>query len=116
MTTLSEQELEAMDSDRRRCVQEIEGKKIEGPALLLLIHGVHTSGFQAGLAHNRARVEEHQTAKELLTALRPFAALWLDAYDRKPDNHPVWGSGENVITVGDVKAARTAIARARGEG
>lgn len=56
-------------------------------------------------------------APDLLEALRPFAALDLrpDGFDKSDDSQPVYARDNSVITVGDVRRAVAAIAKATGE-
>lgn len=42
-------------------------------------------------------------------ALAPFAALYDECLDDKPDDCPLWGLNNNAITVGDVRAAIKAL-------
>lgn len=53
-------------------------------------------------------------APELLDALRPFAALLAEHHDDLPDDRPIFGINDAVITAGDLRRARAAIAKATG--
>lgn len=51
-------------------------------------------------------------APELIEALRPFSALLAEHHDDLPDNRPIFGINGAVITAGDLRRARAAIAKA----
>lgn len=52
---------------------------------------------------------------ELLDALRPFSKLLQEHHSRLPDSQPIYGVGDSLITVGDMRRARAAIDAARGD-
>lgn len=52
---------------------------------------------------------------ELLEALKPFAALLSDNHKNNNNDHPVFGINGAIISVGDLRLAVTAIAKAEGE-
>lgn len=53
---------------------------------------------------------------ELIEAIKPLAAIDLrpDGFDKRDDSQPVYARGNTVITVGDVRRASAALARAKG--
>lgn len=53
-------------------------------------------------------------APDLLAALRPFANLWRPAMADQPDEKPIYSLDDMVITVGDVRRARAALASVEG--
>lgn len=54
------------------------------------------------------------SAPELLDALKPFANLLKDHHDHLPDDQPIYGINDSTITVGDLRRAVDAIAKATG--
>jgi hypothetical protein len=56
-------------------------------------------------------------APDLLEALRPFAELDMrpDGFDKRDDSQPIYARDNSVITVGDVRRAVAAIAKATQE-
>lgn len=53
---------------------------------------------------------------DLLAALHPFAALYSKRFDDLGDDVPLYQHGDALITVGDVRRAKDAVAGARGGG
>lgn len=50
--------------------------------------------------------------KQLLDALNPFANLLKEHHDRLPDTQPIYGIGDSLITVGDMRRASAILAAA----
>lgn len=68
--------------------------------------------LEYGTETNRLRAH----APELLDALEPLANLELSAtLLDKPDNYPLYGLNDSIITVGDVRQARAVIALSKGQ-
>lgn len=67
-----------------------------------------------GFPPNEADARLIAAAPELLEALLPFSALDLrpDGFDKRDDSQPVYARENSVITVGDVRRAVAAIAKA----
>lgn len=66
-------------------------------------------------AENIANAHLISAAPELAEALEPFVALLQDHHEAMPDAQPMFGINDALILVGDVRRARTALAKARGE-
>lgn len=72
-------------------------------------------------ADTRARAKAGENARliaaapELLEALRPFAALLAEHHDALPNDRPVFGINDAVITAGDLRRASAAITKATGD-
>lgn len=66
------------------------------------------------LSENEANARLIAAAPELLEALRHFAALLAEHHDDLPDDRPIFGINDAVITAGDLRRARAAIAKATG--
>lgn len=56
-----------------------------------------------------------KSARGLMEALEPFAALLQPHHANLPDDRPIYENGEAVVTVGDLRAARAALRKAKGE-
>lgn len=54
-------------------------------------------------------------APELLDAVTPFSRLLKEHHQRLSDDQPIYGVGESLITVGDLRRAVNAIAKATGK-
>lgn len=100
---LTKQHQDVMDTARAELLGKFNEADLD-MSKLLIINGAHTAGFIAGLEHQQA------ANAALVEALRPFAALWLEVFCRMSDDVPIAGVGDTVITVGDVKIARAAVA------
>ena len=61
-------------------------------------------------------IEARAAVAELIEAIKPLAAIDLrpDGFDKRDDSQPVYARGNTVITVGDVRRASAALARAQG--
>lgn len=81
------------------------------------IADAETAQQTIGWAYKPADARLIAAAPELLEALRPFAELDLrpDGFDQRDDSQPIYARDNSVITVGDVRRARAAIAKATGE-
>ena len=52
---------------------------------------------------------------EMFDALAPLANLYIAHLEHRPDDYPIYGSNNTIITVGDVRKARSTILRAQGK-
>jgi|GEM_PF-4757063 len=68
------------------------------------------NGRDAGEAEYYARL--FVAAPDLLAALKPFAELDIEHAHDKRDDEPMYGVGDTLITFGDIRRARAAIAKA----
>src|SRR5690606_9747755 len=89
-------------------------------AVLEAVDGILNSPVavrRAELVRQQAAIREARAAVvELIEAIKPLAAIDLrpDGFDKRDDSQPVYARGDTVITVGDVRRASAAIARAQG--
>lgn len=73
----------------------------------------HRDTLQGSLARQmQAFLDEQSKVKVLTGALEPFSRLLQEHHDRLPDSQPVYGIGDALITIGDL---RKALATVKGE-
>lgn len=73
-------------------------------------HGAHIAVSCAKMLDEQA-AQLKRERDELAAALRAFAALDISPLSNKPDDYPVFGMNDSKIAVGDVRAARAALAK-----
>jgi hypothetical protein len=76
-------------------------------------NGAYADAWEVGLD---GIAEVRAAVAELIEAIKPLAAIDLrpDGFDKRDDSQPVYARGNTVITVGDVRRASAALARAQG--
>lgn len=71
----------------------------------------HSFHFPGGYFVSTRKLE---ALPEMLAALRPFIRLWQPWMEAEPDDKTAWLTDLGPVTVGDLRAARAAIAQAEG--
>lgn len=94
-------------------VWDVERKSF-WPEQFTLIELAASHRFPSNAAQFYVIMPVEPPAPELLEALRPFAQLWRPAMADQPDSKPIYGLDDALVTVGDVRRARAALARLEG--
>jgi len=75
----------------------------------------HFMGNGEASYRNEANARLIAAAPELLEALEVLARLDIADLGGRPDDYPVYGRNNSLISCGDVRKVRAAIAKAKGE-